>query len=576
MNVDKRRGLITALVVCVLAMTWSTPAFAADPLGVVTTFGMRTTGISAGGGSPSVQDGNLWVAERGARHRPRDACRRSPVDVLHRRPRRMAATVCRITAGPDGNLWFTEQADEPDRADHPGRRVTEFRAGIDPTAAARDRRRARRQPLVHRAPPATAIGRITPAGVVTEFRGPTPPRAAASPPDPTATSGSPRPATDRAHHAGGVVDAAVRGRRHPTASPPAPTATSGSPIRRETVGRITTAGPSRHSPTRLAGAARHRRGPDGNLWFTRTHGGQIGRVTTAGAVERVHAATPRRDGATTAVAAGPDGNLWFTDSANRSRGSRPRARSRSSTPVPQPAMPTGHRRGHRRQPLVHRARGEIGRITPGRHHHRVPDASPASPAVRDHGRARTATSGSPRRPATGSGGSRRPGSITEFPHPDAGSRPAGDHGRARRQPLVHRAQSGNQIGADHARPRRDHRVHRPAHAGQRSQRDRRRARRQPLVHRDSSQPDRPHHPATGADHRVRVPTAGSRPGDHRGRPTATSGSPSSRRPDRPDHAVGPAITEFADPDPRCEPSGHRGGPRRQPLVHRGAVQRRSG
>ena len=142
-----------------------------------------------------------------------------------------------ITAGPDGNLWFTESRRRPDRADHAGRGRHRVQRRDHPRQRpAGHHRRPGRQPLVHRAqrrpdradhargrghrvhrrhhprqPPAgiTAgpdgnlwftelsgdrIGRITPAGVVTEFTAGITPGAArrGSPPGPTATSGSPR------------------------------------------------------------------------------------------------------------------------------------------------------------------------------------------------------------------------------------------------------------------------------------------------------------------------------------------------------------------------------------------------
>ena len=88
-------------------------------------------------------------------------------------------------------------------------------------------------------------------------------------------------------------------------------------------------------------------GPDGNLWFTESNGGKIGRITPAGAVTEFSLPTAGPDGAlwfteqtvkrvgriTTAgavteftlmvagtpqyVTAGPDGSLWFTEAPNR-------------------------------------------------------------------------------------------------------------------------------------------------------------------------------------------------------------------------------------------------------------------
>ena len=58
-------------------------------------------------------------------------------------------------------------------------------------------------------------------------------------------------------------------------------------------------------------------GPDGNLWFTESTGGRIGRITTAGAVSEFSTG-PGSDSSPEGIAKGPDGNLWFADqSGNR-------------------------------------------------------------------------------------------------------------------------------------------------------------------------------------------------------------------------------------------------------------------
>ena len=104
-----------------------------------------------------------------------------------------------ITAGPDGNLWFTEGDGDRIGRITPAGVVTEFsRRHHAGQPAPRHHRRPGRQPLVHRAA-GDRIGRITPAGVGHRVhrrhhrRQPSP---AGSPPGPTATSGSPSsPAT---------------------------------------------------------------------------------------------------------------------------------------------------------------------------------------------------------------------------------------------------------------------------------------------------------------------------------------------------------------------------------------------
>lgn len=51
--------------------------------------------------------------------------------------------------------------------------------------------------------------------------------------------------------------------------------------------------------------------PDGNLWFTDSEIGKIGRITTAGAITELTPPTPF--GGPAGIAAGPNGDLWFTE-----------------------------------------------------------------------------------------------------------------------------------------------------------------------------------------------------------------------------------------------------------------------
>jgi streptogramin lyase len=51
--------------------------------------------------------------------------------------------------------------------------------------------------------------------------------------------------------------------------------------------------------------------PDGNLWFTETTASQIGTITTAGVITEV--ATPTPNSFPSFIAIGPDGNLYFTE-----------------------------------------------------------------------------------------------------------------------------------------------------------------------------------------------------------------------------------------------------------------------
>jgi hypothetical protein len=184
-----------------------------------------------------------------------------------------------MTAGPDGNLWFTElNGNKIGRITTAGT-VTEF-GGLT----------ANSQPVAITTGPdgnlwfvenvGNRIGRMTPAGALTgEF------------PVPTANS-------------------------HPeeiTAGPDGNlwfTEGSGNKI-----GRISTAGVILAEYPLPAGSVFPfyiTAGPDGNLWFTETTStNRIARITPGGAIAEFPVPTP--NSGPTGITTGPDGNLWYTE-----------------------------------------------------------------------------------------------------------------------------------------------------------------------------------------------------------------------------------------------------------------------
>jgi streptogramin lyase len=179
-------------------------------------------------------DGNLWFTEANV-HK---VGRMTTAGVLTEFTANALATLNGITPGPDGNLWFTEL--------------------MIPAA----------------------IGRITPAGVITEFPTPT-------------TNGQPN-----------SIVAGPDGNLWYTA----PSANK--------IGRVTTAGVITEFPigTSSAGLTGITVGPDGNLWFCESVANRIGKMTTAGVFVTDY---PIPTGASNPIdiAAGADGNLWFTEQA---------------------------------------------------------------------------------------------------------------------------------------------------------------------------------------------------------------------------------------------------------------------
>ena len=263
-----------------------------------------------------------------------------------------------IAAGPDGNLWFTESnANKIGRITTAGV-VTEFSDPHGQQRTLSGSRPARTATCGSPRANANKIGRITTAGVVTEFPIPTASVArTASRPARTATSGSPKPTATRS---GGsrrpASSPSSRSRRPaslPRASRPARTATSGSRSPPATqIGRITTAGvvtefPIPHGQQLPFGIAA---GPDGNLWFTefdrqQDRADHDGGVITEFADPTSAAALPASRPARTATCGSPRTRQQDRADHDRRRHHR----------VPNPDGPPRlgrHRCGRRRQPLV--------------------------------------------------------------------------------------------------------------------------------------------------------------------------------------------------------------------------------
>src|SRR5262245_32840377 len=265
------------------------------PAGVVTEFALppdtQPYGITVG------SDGNLWFAEQffGAG---------AQTGAMGRIGRITTAGVITefsagissfyhpfgITAGPDGNLWFTEEQSNPRAIGRVGRIttsgvITEFSTGQN------------NEPNLITAGPdgnlwfgefgndpqaPGSIGRITPSGVVTQF--------------------------------GGIQDQVFGITAGPDGNlwftEPA----------HFTIGRITPSGVITEVARTSAGAAPEdiTTGPDGNLWFVEAGRDRIGRITTAGALTEFDATSPNSPphwAIPVGIAVGRDNNIWYTEVA---------------------------------------------------------------------------------------------------------------------------------------------------------------------------------------------------------------------------------------------------------------------
>lgn len=189
-----------------------------------------------------------------------------------------------LTDGPDGNVWYLDWARAKLGRITPAGVVTEFADGQvtapdgTTTATAGGITAGPDGNLWYVANASHAVFRMTPAGVVTPF------------------------SANLAANAGPVdITAGPDGKLwflEQTANK---------------VGRITTTGTITEFSANLtanAGLAHITAGADGNLWFTEPNPGDIGRIDTSGAIHEFPvSASADPEG----IAAGPDGFVWFTD-----------------------------------------------------------------------------------------------------------------------------------------------------------------------------------------------------------------------------------------------------------------------
>jgi streptogramin lyase len=179
-----------------------------------------------------------------------------------------------ITRGPDGNLWFT-MVNQIGRIT-PAGVITEFPVVSGPGGITAGP--ANDNNVWFAGYFGQTIGRITPTGVVTEF--------------PLLGSGYPIDIT--AGPDGNLWFAERFGNR---------------------IGRMTTAGvvtgefpiPTGGSQPQGGIAA----GPDNNVWFAECVGNRIGQITPSGTITEFPVPTP--NSCPYGITAGPDGNLWFTE-----------------------------------------------------------------------------------------------------------------------------------------------------------------------------------------------------------------------------------------------------------------------
>jgi streptogramin lyase len=263
-----------------------------------TEFPVPSNGTAYPWGITAGPDGNLWftvssdpAGPKIGRITPEGAITQFAIPTVPADP-------SKITTGPDGNLWFTETNDFANRI---GRVSTSGSITEFPIPSVDSR------PLGIAAGPDGAlwfaeqktgkIGRITTSGAITEFPIPGSAPGIASGPD-------------------GGIWFTDRGSNK--------------------IGRITTSGAITEFPipTPVSEPVFITAGPDGALWFTEYRGNKIGRITTSGEITEFPIPTP--GSAPQDIVAGLDGNLYFAESAGNKIGRITTSGTITEFPIPTP------------------------------------------------------------------------------------------------------------------------------------------------------------------------------------------------------------------------------------------------
>jgi streptogramin lyase len=278
-----------------------------------------------------------------------------------------------ITAGPDGNLWFTEGNSSKVGKITPAGGVTEFSippgfdhqlygitAGIDGNLWFTDL--------------SNFVGKITPAGAVAEWYILTTPDCLpygiAAGPDGNLwfTEGG-------GNNVGRITPAGVWHEFPiPTSGSMPYGITAGSDgnlwfveSSGDKVGKITPAGVVTEFPIPTANSQPHgiAAGPDGNLWFVETNANQVGKITPDGIVTEFP--IPTANSQPYGITAGPDGNLWFAEVGGNKAGKITPAGVVTEFSIPTAnSQPFGIMAGPDGNLwLTERSGNKIGRITSG-------------------------------------------------------------------------------------------------------------------------------------------------------------------------------------------------------------------
>ncbi|MBV8148967.1 MAG: hypothetical protein JO092_07735 [Candidatus Eremiobacteraeota bacterium] len=305
------------------AKTGSKPAratvnvsYSGDICGVITEF-TSPTAASQPGGITKGPDGNLWFTENAAGKVARITLSGDITEFPVPAP---SASPAGIVAGPDGNLWFAETGNSSvakmtttgviTQYPTPTQSSTPFfiTVGADGN-------------LWFSECSAGNVAKITTSGTITEY--PTPPQTS----QPFGITTGPDGNVWFVERAFGMIarattNGAIAVYSIPSGNMSVPLGiTTGADgalwfteAATNAVGRVTTLGtifPEYPLPEANSVPGFPTLGPDGAVWFTELQGNRLGRITTAGAITEY--LVPTAASQPTIIAVGPDGALWFTE-----------------------------------------------------------------------------------------------------------------------------------------------------------------------------------------------------------------------------------------------------------------------
>jgi streptogramin lyase len=315
------------------------------PSGEITEFDIPTANAIAGGITAG-PDGNVWFTEYATRKvasiSPSSGTVTEfllPGGTLGSAFKDSVPVPFLNTLGPDGNVWFTEQSTDRVGSITPAGAITAFNI---PTTNALAYGIASGPDgnvwFTERA--GNKIAKVTTAGVFTEFAVPT---SNALPYGITAGPDGNIWFTEGVVGKIGKVTTGGVFTEFPipiaNALPVKITAGADGNLwfvdeASDAIGRITTAGTITEFPIPTAGALPYgiTTGPDGNVWFTEEAGNNIGQITPSGVITEF--AIPTANASPVHITVGPDGALWFTERDQSKTGRITTAGSTTEFPLP--------------------------------------------------------------------------------------------------------------------------------------------------------------------------------------------------------------------------------------------------